>query len=374
MKRRQFFKALAFASGATIAAFAFPNSAIAASQRKNILVLGGTSFLGPAVVEAALIGGHEVAIFNRGMTHPDMFPQLEKLWGFRAVDLHQQNLTSLEGARRWDAIIDVWPSQPTIVASAANLLKDRTDHYLFVSSIGAYASYPHPNIDEDAPTHTYNGDENDYSLAKAESERRLKSIVGSKLTVVRPCAITGWRATGPDTLSWLLRAQSGGAHIGPGDGSDPVQQVDVKDVARFLIASVERSITGTFNLTDRSMTFRDFLSACNEATDANAEWVWIPRDFLSKEGVADWNHFVGWRTDPSWRAFAQISSERAYSVGWKPRAFNETAADILGWYRRPNVKIYDWRDPQQKPWIDPLTPEKEQAVLTAWRSEAMKNR
>jgi len=367
VKRREFVKRSLFATGSAMATLAFPKTPFAASPRKNILILGGTSFLGPAVVEEALIGGHKVTLFNRGITHPELFPQVEKLWGFRAIDLRQQHLGSLEGSRRWDAVIDVWPSAPTLAATAATLLKDRTDHYLYVSSIGVYASFGEPNIHEDAPIKAFNGDEEDYSPAKAESERRLKAIVGNKLTIVRPCAITGWRATGPDTLSWLLRAQSGGTHIGPGDGNDPVQQVDVKDVARFLITSVERHITGTFNLTDRSRSFRDFLAACNEATDSNAEWIWIPRNFLAREGIADWNHFVGWRTDPAWRGFAQISSERAFNAGWKPRSFTETASDILEWYRKPGVKIWDWHDPQQTPWRDPLTWEKEQAVLSDWK-------
>jgi len=367
MKRRQFVKKSLSVAGSAMAVLTFSKTAFAASSRKNILILGGTNYLGPAVVEAALIGGHNVTLFNRGISHSGLFPQLEKLWGFRAVDLRQQNLHSLKGSRRWDAVIDVWPHEPTLAATAATLLKDRTEHYLYVSSIGAYASYAQANMNEDAPTQAFNGNEEDYSPAKAESERRLKAIVGSKLTIVRPTGIDGWRNTGPDTLSWLLRAQSGGTHIGPGDGNDPFQHVDVKDVARFLIASVERHLTGTFNLTGHSMSFRDYLAACNEATGSNAEWIWIPRDFLAKEGIADWNHFIGWRTDPAWKGFAQISSERAFNVGWKPRSFTETASDTLEWYRTPGNKIWDWRDPQQKPWSDPLTPEKEQAVLSAWR-------
>ena len=369
MKRRQFLKDSAIATGAAVTAFGFSRSVLAQSQRKNILILGGTSFLGPAIVEAALIGGHDVTLFNRGITHPALFPQLEKLWGFRSVDPQAQDLRSLKGSRRWDAVIDVWPHEPTIAVNAATLLKDRTDHYLYVSSIGVYASYSQPNMSEDAPILPYDGKEEDYSPAKAESERRLKAIVGSKLTIVRPTGIAGWRGSGPDVLSWLLRAQSGGRHIGPGDGSDPYQVVDVKDVARFLVASVERQITGTFNLTGRVITFREYLAACNKATDSNAEWIWIPSEVLAKEGVADWNHFIGWRTDPAWRGFAEISSERAFSVGWEPRSFTETAADTLDWYHTPGTKIWDWRDPLQRPWTDPLTPEKEQAILRASKLE-----
>lgn len=370
MKRRQFVKGSLLAGGSAIAALAFSKSAFPAGSGKNILILGGTKYLGPAVVAAALIGDHHVTLFNRGITHPELFPQLEKLWGFRAVDPQQQNLHALEGSRRWDAVIDVWPHEPTLAATAATLLRDRTEHYLYVSTIGVYESYAEPNITEDAPIEVFTGDEALYSKGKAESERRLKAIVGDKLTIVRPGPIHGSGDESPDMLSWLLRAQSGGTHIGPGDGNDHVQNVDVKDVARFLVASVERHITGTFNLTGHSMTFRDYLAACNEATDSDAEWIWIPEDFLAKEGIADWNHFLGWRpsTDPARRGFSQISRERAFKVGWKPRSFTETASDILEWYRSPGAKIWDWRDRQQTPWRDPLTPEKEQAVLKAWKA------
>jgi len=369
MERRQFLKDSAFAMGAALAVVAFPKSLVAASRHKSILVLGGTNYLGPAIVEAALIGGHDVTLFNRGISHPTLFPQLEKLWGVRAVDLRQQDLHSLNGSRRWDAVVDVWPHEPTIAATAATLLRDRTDHYLYVSSIGVYASYAQPNMNEDAPILSYNGKEDDYSPAKAESERRLKAIVGGKLTIVRPTGIAGWRGSGPDILSWLLRAQSGGTHIGPGDGNDPFQVVDVKDVARFLVDSVERGITGTFNLTGRVMSFREFLADCNKATNSDAEWIWIPKQFLARKGVADWNHFIGWRTDPAWKGFAEISSERAFSVGWEPRSFTETAADTLDWYHTPGTKITDWRDPLQRPWTDPLTPENEHTILSAWKSE-----
>jgi hypothetical protein len=109
---------------------------------------------------------------------------------------------------------------PTLIASAAALLQDRTDHYLYVSSVGAYASYAQPNIDEGAPTRTFDGNEEAYSSAKAESERRLKAIVGNRLTVVCPNAIHGAKDVSPNILSWLLRAQRGGTHIGPGGGND----------------------------------------------------------------------------------------------------------------------------------------------------------
>jgi 2'-hydroxyisoflavone reductase len=114
MNRRYFLKTSLFVGGSAIAGVLPSKSAFAARATKNILILGGTGYLGPAVVEAALIGNHNVTLFNRGITHPELFPHLEKLRGVRAVNTQRQNLFSLEGSRHWDAVIDVWPHEPTI--------------------------------------------------------------------------------------------------------------------------------------------------------------------------------------------------------------------------------------------------------------------
>lgn len=361
MKRRNFLKGSILACGATVAEFALPTSVLAAA-RKNILVLGGTSFLGPATVEAALVQGHNVTLFNRGVTNPDLFPQLEKLHGFRSLDPAKQNLSALNGERTWDAIIDVWPHEPTVASSIASLLKDRTHHYLYVSSIAAYSSVAQINLTEDTPIRPFNGDETDYSFGKAESERRLEGLIGNKLTIVRPGPIHGPRDGSPDMLSWLLRAQSGGQHIGPGEGHEYVQNIDVKDIAHFLIMAIDRHITGTFNLTGHPMSFREYLAACNDATDSNAEWIWVTQSFLVEQGLTDRKWFLAYVPDPARKGLFQISSEKAFQAGWQPRPFRETAMDILGYYRTPNSITHEWRDP--------LAPEKEQAVLNAWKQRS----
>lgn len=364
MNRRSFVKS-ALVTSACAAITATPARSLATPHQKKILILGGTHFLGPAVVEAALIGGHEVTIFNRNVSHPEMFPNLEKLWGFRSVDERLQNLDSLR-SRRWDAVIDVWPHEPSIVASTATLLREKVDQYLFVSTTGVYASYPATGNNEESPTKAYNGKEDDYKPAKAESERRLRKILGDGLTIVRPCGLMGWRSGNPDILQFLLRAESGGEHIGPGDGNDYYQEIDYKDVSRFLIRAVEQNITGTFNTTSKPMHFSEFLAACNDASDSNAIWTWIPRDFLQQAGISDSKYFVGWEA-PEWRGVNLTSSDKAFSTGWKTRPFSETAREILAFYHLPSTKISDWRDPDQRPWADPLTPEKERAVLLAWK-------
>ena len=112
--------------------------------------MGGTNFLGPAFVNAALEASHNVTLFNRGITNPNLFPQLEKIRRVRSEKMEEQDLSGLTRGS-WDAIIDVWPHDPTIVEEAAQLLGSRTSHYLYVSSVAAYGVYPRSGMDETAP-------------------------------------------------------------------------------------------------------------------------------------------------------------------------------------------------------------------------------
>jgi 2'-hydroxyisoflavone reductase len=315
---------------------------------KRILVLGGTHFLGPAIVEAAIAQGHVVTLFNRGVTNPDLFPHVEHLRGFRSCNPRDQDFSAL-AHRQFDAAVDVWPSDPTVVASAAQFLKERVKHYLYVSSIAAYDSkeFERGGIEENAPLEPWNSPARPYNRGKAESERTLHSIREEQITIVRPGPIKGTRDTTPDLLTWLIRAQNGGTHIGPGNGEDPVELVDVKDVARFLLLAISRTLYGTFNLTGRPMAFRQFLDACNAATRSDTRFEWIPLMFLREHNLdtdAALKTFAGnfplWRPAGDQPGLFQINSDKAYGVGWQPRAFQETALDCLSYFAL-SVKI--WR-------------------------------
>jgi len=337
MNRRGFIKDALSTLGAAACASQWPPRAMAGFAPKRILVLGGTLFLGPALVDALVAGGHTVTLFNRGVTNPELFPHLEKLHGFRSPDPEDQDLLALSH-RHFDVVVDVWPSDPAVVAPAAELLKDRTRHYLFVSSVAAFDSkeFAKADITEDAPMEPWNGPGRTYNRNKAESERRLHQIIGGRLTIVRPGPIKGRRDDTPDLLTWLLRMQEGGQHIAPGDGLDPVELVDVKDVARFLALAIDRSLYGTFNLTGRSMTFREFLEACRNATRSDASLVWIPQDFLHQQGLEPdtvlhtfAGNFPFWRPDSANQGLYRVSSEKAFRAGWQTRPFGETAMDCL---------------------------------------------
>lgn len=365
MNRRNFIKRSLMATAASACSSLFPLPSLANVAPRRILVLGGTLFLGPALVEAAVAEGHSVTLFNRGITNPDLFPHLEKLRGYRSNDPADQDLSSL-ARRHFDVIVDVWPNDPAVVASAAEFLKDHASHYLYVSSVGAYDSkeFTRPGIEENTPLEAWESSGRKYNRGKAESERRLHSILGERLTIVRPGPIKGNRDDTPDLLTWLVRAQNGGRHIAPGDGNDPVEMVDVKDVARFLTLAIDRSLYGTFNLTGRAITFREFLNACKTATRSDAEFVWIPQDFLHQHQLETdvalglfAGNFPFWRPAGAKPGLYQVSSEKAFRSGWRTRAFEETALDCLISFRSLNETLG---------WTDYLSADKEKQVLEAW--------
>jgi 2'-hydroxyisoflavone reductase len=365
MDRRDFIKRSFMASAASVCSPLFSTCALADASPKRILVLGGTRFLGPALVEAAIAEGHTVTLFNRGVTNPDMFPNLQKLRGFRSRNPGDEDMSVL-ARRHFDVAVDIWPSDPALAASAAELLKDRVGQYLYVSSVAAYDSKElvKAGIDENAPLEPWDGPGREYNRGKAESERRLHAILGENVTIVRPGPIKGDRDLTPDLFTWLKRAQHGGQHIGPGDGSDPVELVDVKDVARFLMLAINRSLQGTFNLTGRPMSFREFLDACNASVRSNAQFVWMPQDFLHQQGLeTDFalglhaGNFPFWRPAGAKPGLEEISSDKAFRAGWRTRAFQETALDCLAYFRSLDERFT---------WDDYLSANKEKQVLDSW--------
>lgn len=289
---------------------------------KNILVLGGTSFLGPAIVERALEAGHRVTIFNRGKTNPWLFPQLEKLHGDREL-ASGGGLSALSGRRHWDAVIDVWPSEPKVVIPAAQLLADRTDFYSFVSSVGAYSTVSSPNTDE---TQLLRLDEPGYGGDKARCEKQLADLFGrERLGIVRPCAISGPRDPSLSFHYWLSHLSRRQRIVAPGNGNDPIELVDVRDVANWIVANVEAHRSGPYNVCGQSIPFKTFLTECREAIQGHAQMVWVGRTFLEAKGIRSNGNMPFW--NPSDSAFEEVASNKARHAGWSTRPLGDTARD-----------------------------------------------
>ena len=194
-------------------------------------------------------------------------------------------------------------------------------------------------------------------------------MAGENLTLVRPGPIKGDRDGGPDLVTWLMRARSGGQHIGPGDGSNSVEIVDVKDVASFLANCVDKQRFGIWNLTGQPCTFRAFLDQCNVITRSRAEFIWVPHQFLTSHGLkTDYElkmyaaNFPFWRPEPQLTNIFRISSMKAFGAGWRPRPLAETARDCMVTFGVLNGNVSGWRD-----YLDAA---REQAVLKEYLGDS----
>lgn len=336
----------------------------ASGSRKKILILGGTNFLGPALVEHATLLGHEITLFNRGITRPNLFPSLEKLRGNRQVKA--SDLTALEGTRRWDAVIDVWPEHSSLVKQTADLLADRTDYYFFCSSIAAYADYSRPNMAESAVTRV--NEPGWYGGEKAIAETVLAERFAGKYGISRCHAMVGPRDNGVAFHYWLRRMALQDEVLAPGSGKDFVQYVDVRDVAAWIINCVEQQRVGVHNICGPSekLTFRSFLEGSREGIGSSTRLVWVDADFLRKDqGIQSFSNMPFWAPLDEDAGFYQINTTKAVTAGATFRPLTETARDAWLWYQS-----YFFKDTTFPVSGQGLARERELEVLKAWHNRS----
>ena len=332
-------------------------------RKLNLLVLGGTGFIGPFQVRYALERGHEVTLFNRGSGN-EMFPDLETLVGDRNGDLE-----SLRG-RRWDAVIDNSRSNPDWVELSADFLKDQVDQYVYVSSRSAYADLSRVPMTAAAPTWTYEsaglrpGDDLPYGLAKAESERAAHRIMPGRTTVVRPGLIVGPEDDTDRFTYWPVRIDRGGEVLAPGDGSDPVQVIDVRDFTEFMIRLAEDATMGTFNVVGPRVPrrFDELLYGIRAVTTAETEWVWVDRDFLASMSVRPYQEMPVWRPPtPGNEGFGRFDLTPEVEAGLTFRPLAVTARDTLDFHLS--------RPPERRARLGAgISAEREAEVLAAWKA------
>ncbi len=320
--------------------------AIAKSDRPlNILILGGTGFTGPFQVRYALARGHRVTIFNRGNTSIDWPGPVEELVG----DRNEGNLDALKD-RQWDVCIDNPTTLPFWVRDAGQMLQGNVGHFLFTSTLSVYASNAVVGADETAETLEYTGEDpmaetmeslranagSLYGPLKAESEREVARWFPDQHTIIRPTLIVGPGDQTDRFTYWPWRLARGGQVLAPGDGKDPVQIIDARDLAEFTIRMAEAQAGGAYNACgpDYRFTFEAMLYGIRAVTGVAAELNWAPAEFLAEQGINPWSDMPVWiPSEGDYAGFSSRSNAKALAAGLTLRPFADTVGATLEWFR-----------------------------------------
>jgi len=363
---------------------------------KTLLILGGTGFLGPAVQEAALAKGYTVTLFNRGRSEDrrtkagrpsNVSDGVEVLYGNRDPEKtadadnneaqgekkdpdSPKGLAQLEG-RKFDAVVDTSCYFPRMAKASALALAPNVKQYLFISTISVYKDTSTPGADTSAelatiadPTiETFGAQFENYGPCKALCEKEVLEAMPGRATIVRPGYIVGRRDTSRRFTSWPVRASQGGEMIAPGKPDDPIQIIDVRDLAEWCIYLVDHAIMDTFDATGptKGLTWGRTLDACLAASANDSKLVWIPAEFLQKKeamGVMPiWIPPVGEHA-----GFHTRNVEKSEKAGMRLRDVKETCKDTLAWYSTLPADI-------QPKVVREFPPERERELIVAWNTE-----
>ncbi|HEX9795000.1 MAG TPA: NAD-dependent epimerase/dehydratase family protein [Planctomycetota bacterium] len=365
--RRSFLRSAALTGGFLPGAARFVRAQEPAKRRLDLLILGGTGFLGPHVVEAALARGHNMTLFNRGRTNAEFFPDLEKLRGDRDPKVGD-GLKALEG-RKWDGVIDTSGYVPRIVGASARLLADHVGHYAFISSISAYTDFSAPGMTESAPLATME-DETDedarryYGPLKVLCEKAAEAAMPGRTTVLRPGLIVGPLDPTDRFSYWPLRIRNGGEVLAPGVPADPIQWIDARDLAVFTVRSIENSLAGIYNMVGPVFAAdnAEFLYGCKAVTGGDARFTWVDAEFLAEKQIQPWGHLPVWAPGGGESAgLNTCSNAKAVAAGFTTRPLAETVGDLIAWW---NEQPDERRARVRAGW----TAEKEAETLAAWHA------
>jgi 2'-hydroxyisoflavone reductase len=348
--RRQF---LGSALGAGFGAI-MPNAFAAAPRAArplDILILGGTGFLGPHEVEPALARGHAVTLFNRGITAAGRYGnRVETLIGDRDSRVGK-GLEALAGSRRWDLVIDNSGFVPRHVRDSAMLLKGRVGRYLFVSTISAYELEEGGTFNEDSPLWRPDDPDNEqggYGPMKAVCDRIVREVMGEDAIIVRPTYIVG---PGDDTdrfTYWIDRLSRGGDVLGPPDPGTPFQWIDARDLGAWILQLAEQGTTGIFNAASEPRAWGQVLAELAAASGKAARIRPATEALLDELAISLPLVFPDL---PAW----VIGSSAARTAGLRLRPLADTARDTLAWWRS--------QSPQRRAASGWLTPERERQAL-----------
>src|SRR6266508_2089036 len=323
----------------------------------RILIIGGTRFLGRHLVEAALARRHEVTLFNRGKSNPDLFPQLETILGDREKDMDKLQ------ERIWDTVIDVAGYVPRIVRLAAEVLEPNVSRYVFISSISVYEDFRKVSIDESyslAKMPEEPVDENSpetYEARKVLCEQIVQETYGERSLIVRPGLIVGPHDPTDRFTYWPVRVARGGDILAPDRPDAPIQIIDARDLTDFIVELVQQSVSGIFNATgpDYGLTMGTMLETCKQVSGSEANFKWAPVEFLEQNNVSPWSDMPTWIPDQGDGAgFARVDVSKAMNAGLVFSPLKDTIRDTLEWVRTSSAD-HEWRAG--------LKPEREKELL-----------
>lgn len=363
--RRHFLQTLSFSGASLLGAAAFPRAfdlpPLPRGRAGKMLILGGTRFLGPHLVEAALRAGWEVTLFNRGKSAPGMFPELETLIGDR-----KDNLKALED-RSWDVVIDTSGYVPSHVRASAELLAPKVGHYLFISTISVYEDDGTPFAEdhklltlEDETVETVDGQT--YGPLKALCEQAAEAAMPGRVTVVRPGLIVGPMDNSGRFTYWPWRVSQGGEVLAPGNPEAAVEFIDVRDLAAFCLLCIERDTFGIFNANGPGVPFsmRELLIGCKVVLGSDARFTWLPDEFLLENEVGPWMEMPLWI--PGDYPNGATVLDRAHAAGLTHRAAGDTIQATQEWL------VTALEHPRTLG--RSMKAEKEKAVLQLWHQQS----
>ena len=325
----------------------------------RILIIGGTRFLGRHLVEIALARRHEVTLFNRGKTNPDLFPHVETIHGDREKDADRLK------DRIWDTVIDVAGYVPRIVRLSAEALEPNVSRYVFISTISVYENFRKTDIDESYPVGKLEDETVEeitgetYGPLKALCEKVVQDVYGERSLIIRPGLIVGPHDPTDRFTYWPVRVARGGDVLAPQSPDVATQIIDVRDLSEFTLKLIEENVSGVYNATgpDYELTMGKLLEVSKQVSGSDANVKWASLEFLNQNNVAPWSDMPAWiPDDEEGVGFARLDISKAIHAGLKFRPLEETVRDTLEWAgTRPSDHV----------WRAGLTPEREAEVLAA---------
>ena len=327
----------------------------------DLLVLGGTVFVGRAIVDTALARGHRVTVFHRGQHGEDAHPGVEHVHGDRREDL------ALLDGRRWDAVVDTCGFDGPTVGAAARRLSAAVRHYGFVSSVSVYQDWPAVAVDETGRVKESDNEEDQYGAGKVAAERAAEAAMPGRVLVSRPGLIAGPYENIGRLPYWLRRVAASGEVLAPGRPEDPRQWIDARDLAEFHVRCAEEGVTGVFNTVGPpgQFTMGELLETCRAVTGSDATFTWVDGETITKAGIAPWTELPIWLWDAAedvgecWN----VDVSKARRAGLAARPLRETVADTWAWVQA-GADLGGYRSQYAVPAYDA---DKEKAALAAAR-------